>query len=147
MISSRNLVNVPTPSQLRRLLKSLAVLDAILSREWDCRYYSYNSTWSTDSEVGSMRNGSGDNWLALFTGAGAGIVGLAHESPMYRPGRPWPGLFDGLPADLAELQSEPAFGTEHCTFCMWYLEAGRAWKRGSAQMAVGDDPDGSEWLL
>jgi hypothetical protein len=147
MISSRNLEQLPAPTELRRLLKSLAVLDAILSPEWEYRYYSYNRGWSPETEMGSMRNGSGDHWFALFTHDGAGIVGLAHEAPMFRPGEPLEGMFDGLPGALAELRSEPAFDAGNCSFCLWSLGAEGAWRRGAAPMPVGDDPDGSASLL
>ena len=33
----------------------MAMLDAILSPEWDCRYYSFNAGWSPDEQMGSMR--------------------------------------------------------------------------------------------
>jgi hypothetical protein len=147
MISSRNLEQLPPPNELRRLLKSLAVLDAILSPEWEYRYYSYNRAWSPESEMGSMRNGSGDHWFALFTVDGAGIVGLAHEAPMFRPGEPLEGMFDGLPVALAELRSEPAFDPANCSFCLWSLDADDAWRRGSASMPASEDPDGSASLL
>jgi hypothetical protein len=97
--------------------------------------------------MGSMRNGSGDHWFALFTPQGAGIIGLAHEAPMFRPGEPLEGMFDGLPVALAELRSEPAFDPVNCSFCLWSLDAEGAWRRGSVTMPVGDDPDGSASLL
>ncbi len=147
MISSRNLEQLPAPTELRRLLKSLAVLDAILSPEWEDRYYSYNQAWAPGSEMGSMRDGSGDHWFALFTPDGAGITGLAHEAPMFRPGEPLEGMFDGLPAALAELRSEPAFDAVNCSFCLWYLDAEGAWRRGALPLPAGEDPDGSASLL
>lgn len=147
MISSSTLETIPVPSRLARLLKSLAVLDAILSPEWDYRYYSFNCAWSPESEMGSMRNGSGDRWFALFTPAGAGIVGLAHESLIFTPGQPPQGMFDGLPPELAELRSEPAFDTVNSSFCTWHLATDGAWKRGGTQLPDGDDPDGSATLL
>src|SRR4051812_36023116 len=106
MISTRN-PDLPDIPRLRRLLQSLATLDAILEPEWQYRYYSFNSRWATGRAMGSMRNGSGDHWFALFLSAGAGIVGLAHEAPMFRHEDPWPGIFSNLPPALAELQSEP----------------------------------------
>jgi hypothetical protein len=147
MISSRNLDQMPDPTQLRRLLKSLSMLDAIVSPDWESRYYSYNAGWSDDSEMGSMRNGCGDQWFALLTERGVGIVGLAHESAMFRPGDPRPGMFDGLPDALAELRTEPAFDSDNCSFCLWCLAADGTWRRGPVEMADGDDPDGSADLL
>jgi hypothetical protein len=147
MISTRSLSNWPDIPSLHRLLKSLAMLDAILEPEWEYRYYSFNSRWAPEGEMGSMRNGHGDHWFALFLPAGAGVVGLAHEAPMYRPGDPWPELFTGLPSALAELRSEPAFDTVHCTFCVWRLTGDYTWARGPVEFAGGADPDGSVELL
>ena len=36
-----------------------AVLDLIVSPDWDGRYYSFNSKWSENEQMGSMRNGCG----------------------------------------------------------------------------------------
>jgi hypothetical protein len=66
---------------------------------------------------------------------------------MFRAGDPWPGLFTGLPPELAELESEPAFDTRNSTFCAWRLASDSGWRRGSVEYAPGDDPDGSADLL
>src|SRR5262245_24740376 len=116
MTSTSQLASWPDILTLRRRLQSLAMLDAIVEPEWEYRYYSFNSRWAPDQAMGSMRNGSGDHWFALFLPEGAGVVGLAHESPMFRPGDPWPGLYAQLPVTLAELRSEPAFDTQNSTF-------------------------------
>jgi hypothetical protein len=47
MISTRDLSALPTIETLRRLSQSLAMLDAIIVRDWDYRYYSFNSKWLT----------------------------------------------------------------------------------------------------
>ncbi len=44
--------------QLRKKMKSLALLDAIIEQEWEYRYSSYNSNWSDTEEMGSLRDGS-----------------------------------------------------------------------------------------
>lgn len=147
LTSTRSLADWPDIEGLRRLLQSLAILDAILEHEWEYRYYSFNSRWAAGEELGSMRNGSGDQWFALFLPEGAGIVGLAHEAQMYRAGDPWPGMFVGLPPELAQLQSEPAFDTQHSSFCAWRLSSAKAWARGPVEFPVGTDPDGSADLL
>jgi hypothetical protein len=147
MISTRSPGELPNPYDLRRLLMSLATLDAILEPEWQYRYYSFDSRWGEGQEMGSMRNGCGDHWFALFLPVGVGVVGLAHESPMFRPDDPWPGIFSGLPLALAELKSEPAFDTNNCSFCLWCLATDSSWSHGDVDFALGDDPDGSAELL
>jgi len=42
MISTRNLSALAAIEILRKLTQSLAMLDAIVEREWDYRYYSFN---------------------------------------------------------------------------------------------------------
>lgn len=147
MISSRHLAALPDIPTLRKLLQSLATLDAILSPDWASRYYSFNCKWAEAQQMGSMRNGSGDDWFALFMPGGAGIVGVSHESPMFRAGVPWPGIFQGIPPELAELASEPAFDPSNTTFCIWRRLRDPGWSRGPVEYAPGDDPDGSAELL
>lgn len=127
---------------------SLAALDAILCPEWEYRYYSFNKAWDTakSHRMASMRNGSGDDYVILYTPAGAAIKGYAHESPMARPGDPPEGMFDGFPETITDFLAEPAFSMENTTFCLWCLRDGE-WTRGSVRFPEHDDPDGSALLL
>src|SRR5688572_188730 len=77
---------LPDISSLKRLSQSLAVLDAILSPEWEYRYYSFNAHWNDGESVASMRNGQGDHYFCLFNAAGVILKGYCHEipKPMYR---------------------------------------------------------------
>ena len=112
-ISTRNLGALPDVERLKALLQSLAVLDAILSPEWEYRYYSFNSKWSLGEQMGSMRNGSGDDFFALFNSAGCFLKGFSHDCPMspYRNEPPviWPGILDSVPDDFLSAVNEPAF--------------------------------------
>ena len=124
------------------------MLDAIVSPEREYRYYSFNSAWADSELMASMRNGSGDYWFALFSVDGVALHGLAHEAPAYRPGKPWPGIFDRLPTQFhANFLREPAFTTEHSTFCVWRLVADDRWSCGPVALPPGSDPDGSAELL
>ncbi|MGW6505963.1 hypothetical protein ACWGCP_00065 [Streptomyces niveus] len=85
---------LPAIGDLRNLCRSLAVLDAILSPERECRYYSFNSAWAQGEEMASMRNGSGDEYSIVFSTAGAYLRGFDHEAPMSpyaNDGEVWPG--------------------------------------------------------
>ena len=146
-VSTRNLASLPDGPTLRRLMQSLAMLDAIMSPEWQDRYYSFNSKWSLGEEMGSMRNGSGDHWFSLFTQHGVALHGLDHESVMFRPGSPWPGIFDSLPPQFESFRTEPAFDTTNSTFCIWRAASDAGWSCGVSSFPEGDDPDGSERLL
>ncbi|WP_394393217.1 hypothetical protein [Shewanella woodyi] len=81
-ISTNNLNSMPEISELKKLLQSLAILDAIMSPEWDERYYSFNSKWDKSEQMGSMRNGCGYDFSVLFNQAGCFVKGFGHESAM-----------------------------------------------------------------
>jgi len=87
-ISTRNLELLPDVDGLRALLQSLAMLDAILSPEWEYRYYSFNSRWSEGEQMGSMRDGCGNEFFALFNEAGCFFKGFDHEATI-SPYRRW----------------------------------------------------------
>lgn len=147
-VSTQDPHQLPSIVALRRLTRSLAMLDAILSPEWEYRYYSFNSAWADAELMASMRNGSGDYWFALFCPAGVALHGLAHEAPAFRPDNPWPGIFDRLPSQFhANFLREPAFTTQHSTFCLWRLQDDASWSCGPVELPPGDDPDGSAALL
>jgi len=148
MISTRNLTDLPDIQGFRRLTRSLAMLDAIMSPEWESRYYSFDSHWGDGQLMASMRNGSGDHWFALITSAGVALHGLAHESATFRDGSPWPGIFDSLPSEFRDdFLREPAFDTAYSSFCIWRCSADDRWSSGAVRLPPGDDPDGSEELL
>ena len=127
------------------------MLDAILSPDWEFRYYSFNSRWSEGNEMASMRNGSGDDYFCLFNKSGAILKGFAHESLMspYRlnPTSIWPGVMDNIPGEFANFLAEPAFSMEDTTFCIWRLRSDPAWQTGKVAFPDGPDPDGSKELL
>ena len=147
MISARDPRELPDIPGFRRLTRSLAVLDAILSPDWGLRYYSFDAHWAPGELMASMRNGQGDHWFALINQSGIILHGLGHESPMYRPDNPWPGVLEAVPAEFAPFLDEPAFDTPNTTFCIWRRTTGETWERGPVRSPSGDDPDGSAHLL
>jgi hypothetical protein len=148
MISTRDLSKLPDVASFRRRTRALAMLDAILSPEWEYRYYSFDSHWAPGEMMASMRNGSGDHWFALLSHAGVALHGLAHEAPIFRMDDPWPGIFDALPREFhANFLAEPAFDTANSTFCIWRRAADATWSAGPVKLPPGDDPDGSAELL
>jgi hypothetical protein len=152
MISTRDLSTLPPVDTLRRLMQSLAMLDAILSPEWDRRYFSFNSKWAPGQQMGSMRNGSGDHYFALFNTAGCWLKGFAHESSLspFRHDKPEvaAGMFKNMPADFSACLQEPAFVLEETTFCIWRRPIDSVWQRGTVALPKSTpDPDGSANLL
>ena len=99
--STQSLESLPTIDGLIQLCKALAMLDAILSPEWDYRYYSFNSKWGPGEMMASMRNGSGDEYFILFNEHLAAMKGFDHESIMSPwisdDRRIWPGMYDKVP--------------------------------------------------
>lgn len=149
MISTRDLTELPDLDGFRRLTKSLATLDAILSPEWADRYYSFDTTWTESEMLASMRNGSGDKWFAVICQSGVALQGLAHEAPSFRTGEPQPWVFRDLPAEFHEnLLKEPAADTANTTFCIWRLSSDPQWKTGIRREGEDQDvDDGSAELL
>ncbi|QXE35597.1 hypothetical protein KQY30_16360 [Streptomyces sp. GMY02] len=145
----------PAIGDLRNLCRSLAVLDAILSPDWEYRYYSFNSAWAVGEEMASMRNGSGDEYSIVFSPVGAYVRGFGHESPMSpyaRDGEPWPGVIDSVPSVFRPWVEEPAFTDEGnvpvVTACLWREVADSQWRHGTIDFPAGhDDPDGAERLF
>lgn len=122
-----------------------------MSPDWEDRYYSFNSQWSKNEQMGSMRNGSGDEFFALFNKAGCFLKGFAHAYPMtpYRTNPPeiWPGILDKVPDEFASGLNEPAFSMDEVTFCIWKQYSDKKWQIGPIDFPEGDDPDGSEYLM
>ena len=143
--STHNLDLLPHRDAFIRITQAIATLDAILCREWDGRYYSFDSRWGAGEQMASMRNGCGDDWKAHITPAGIILFGLAHESETCRPGDPWPGVLDSVPDVFESSVSEPAFDTSNLSYCTWLLSDADTWQMGAVTFPFPDsaDPDGS----
>jgi len=113
------------PAKLEPLTRSLATLDAILQDDWEFRYYSFNAKWGKGQRMASMRDGCGDEWFLVFTGDAAFLKGLAHEYP---PGDV-AAIYDGLPAKLGKLRTEPSFSMDDTSYGGWF---GKKWTLRSA---------------
>ncbi|MFG3715526.1 hypothetical protein [Micromonospora sp. NPDC047730] len=144
---------LPDIQVLRERCRALAMLDAIMSPEWELRYYSFDSRWAPDEQMASMRNGSGDVWSIVFSPAGAFIRGFDHESPMSSAGNDdelWPGLVDTVPEVFSAYVDEPAFSCEgrlEATVCLWRQHGEDQWHAGEIDFPDGDDPDGANRLF
>jgi hypothetical protein len=146
---------LPAIADLWDLCRSLAMLDAILSPDWEDRYYSMNAGWADGEEMASMRNGSGDEYSIVFSTAGVYVRGFDHESPMSpygNDGEPWPGVIDEVPDLFKPFVEEPAFtdedGVPVVTACLWRGATDDRWHHGTIDFpdrAV--DPDGATGLF
>ncbi|WP_062651656.1 hypothetical protein [Streptomyces maremycinicus] len=146
---------LPGIADLRDLCRALAMLDAILSPEWESRYYSMNTKWADGEEMASMRNGSGNEYSIVFSSAGAYIRGFDHEAPMSpygNDGEPWPGVIDEVPEPFKPFVEEPAFtdedGVSVVTACLWRGLTDDRWHHGTIDFPDSAvDPDGAAGLF
>lgn len=134
----------------------MAVLEAILSPEWECRRHSFDDHWSETESMASMRSGSGDEYAIVFSAAGAYVRGFDHESPMSpytADDGPWPGVLDEVPEVFRPYVLEPAFTDEDgmpvVTACMWRETVDDRWKAGTIEFpeVTTEDPDGAGYLF
>jgi hypothetical protein len=151
------IAQLPDPETVRARSKAMAMLDAVLSPEWEERFYSYDTRWGQGDELASMRDGSGNDYAIALCEAGVYAQATNHESPIsaYRalPPAPWPGIFDSLPEVFGRFVHEPAFlshsGVQRATVCFWREREDLAWRCGDIQFLGKDedDVDGAEWLF
>ncbi|MGH8028525.1 MAG: hypothetical protein ACREO3_01185 [Arenimonas sp.] len=132
---------LPPIAEIRRIAQSLAMLDAVLSPEWDLRYYSFDGGWAPGEEMASMRNGSGDDWFLLFDAAGAALKGFAHE--LADAASFCGSIQEQVPPGFSSFLREPAFSMQHATFCYWSKREDSTWYKVDGFQ--GDD--GSTELL
>jgi hypothetical protein len=120
---------LPGIHALKQRAKALAMVEAIVSPEWEYRYYSYNSKWSADEEMASMRNGEGDDWFLLFAPFGVGIKGLDHETQLAGDAALLAEARTQLPHSFKPFLDEPAFSWNWMSYCYWRSHQDHAWSR------------------
>ena len=128
MISTEDYTLLPDRTVLENICKAISIMDAILSSDWQSRYYSFNSKWDVNEKCLQMRNGSGDEMHILFHQNGCVINGFAHE---YKQGSKEQ-LTTDLPLEFKEfIYGEPvkSIGT---TFCLWSVKSNE-WQVGKIQ--------------
>src|SRR6187399_1399949 len=128
MISTNNYSLLPDRRTLKVICKAISVLDAIISQEWEYRYYSFNSKWDANERCLQLRNGSGDEMHVLFREDGCAINGFAHEYEQQDKSK----LTNNLPTIFNEfIFGEPviSIGT---TFCLWTTEL-KNWQVGQLE--------------
>jgi len=133
---------LPAPTELERICRGLAALDAMLCADWEGRLYSFNQAWSPDlsERMASMRSGSGDDWFLVFAPGGVFLKAFCHEYP----GEDVAAIYEGLPDALAAQLTEPAFSMADVTFGGWHdgtrwtLRGNAAPMRDELAMLTGD---------
>ena len=144
-ISTDDLSLLPAPVPLRRLMQAMAALDAIISSEWENRFYSFDAHWAEGQMMGSMRDGSGDDLFVLFNSAGAFMKGFDHE--LEAPQEESRKLYAQVPIDFHGGVHEPAFSPENVTFCCWRRIEDTEWTADGVYLTEDGHDDGSYWML
>jgi len=90
--------DLPEKNTLLKLSQRLALCDAILSQDWEHRYFSFDSFWNVSSgeKLASCRNGEGQQVFLLFSYSGvygniidsdiahrANVVSVSYLSPNF----------------------------------------------------------------
>lgn len=118
--------SLPSPQQLKSIMQSMAALDAILCPEWQYRYYSFDTSWGPSEQMGSIRNGSGDDIFVLFNESGCFLKGFSHEFPQRELS---PNMFyENIPDAFQAGTTEPAFSPQNVSYCAWQDLSGEGWK-------------------
>jgi hypothetical protein len=141
---------LPSIPQLINRCRALAALDLILSPNWEGRYYSFDSHWSKNELMASMRDGCGDEWWILFDQSGwAAIKGLAHESSAWsRYGEKLSWAIQRLiPGELKRFSTEPAFGWEATSFAYIQTAGADTWLRVNDLTDYAEEEAGELELL
>ena len=149
MLSSRNRSLIPNIEELKLLTQSLAMLDAIMTEDWQYRYFSFEANWAEGINLFTLRTGTGDDMYIVFMATGTIIKGFAHESSIspyqFNPKRVRLGMFDGLPKIFLPIKSEPSLAFDDTTFCLWRTENNSEWQYG--YIPEIEDIDGSKDLM
>jgi len=125
-ISNINLL--PTPTQLRKISQSLAMLDAIIMPEWEYRYFSFDAHWDDDEEemMASMKTGQGDEYYILFRPRNA--LGKVYSPNMLKMTKSEiTQLEDKVPYTLTGFMDEEAFDIDNASFFFWFGRADKSW--------------------
>ena len=115
---------VPSESEIKRKLQSLAMLDAILMPDWTLRYFSFNSKWGSNEMMGSMRDGQGGEFFFLFDAVGAAGKIYSKETAL---GPNAVSSLNSIPAEFSSFLNEPAFSLNLASCYLWQRSRESAW--------------------
>ena len=106
-------------NELRQLLQKIAAIESILSPEWDSRYFSFNSKWGNGEEMGSMRDGSGDEWFVWFAGELCAYKTYSHEEKAIADIE---SVIKATPFEYSRFINEPAFSIKYSTLIGYFYK-------------------------
>ena len=130
LISEESIINL----EFKNKLKYLSLLNAIIEPDWECRYYSYNSKWSENEEMSSLRDSCGGEWFIWFSGSLIAYKCTSPEDGLYDQ---FHKLVDKVPEEYSLFVNEPAFSMSRGS-AIWYLDS-RDWVE--LGLAINDLPN------
>ena len=137
--------DVPKLQELKELLRSIAMLDAVLAHDLGETVYSFNDKWSSKVSVGIVKNGQGDDLFVVFDSSGCFMKGLVHDIPLAGDSETLNRLRESIPETFKHHLAEPAFTCNEGTFFAWCDSEESGWN--STTELVVDSDDGSGYLL
>jgi hypothetical protein len=144
------MIALPPIQQLINRCRALAALDLILSPDWQFRFYSFNSLWSKDELMASMRDGCGDEWWIVFHRNGWGALkGLGHDSSAWsQHGQTLSAALQrSFPGDLKGFATEPAFRWGETSFAYFHSPEATNWIRVNDLAGYSMEDTGENQLL
>ncbi|MEV0230583.1 hypothetical protein [Nonomuraea sp. NPDC050786] len=142
---------LPEISIVQDRSRAMAMLDAIMSPEWESRFFSFDSQWAPKEEMASMRDGCGNEYSIVFSLAGAFARGFDHECYQWDPPAIRPDLIHRVPEAFRAQLEEPAFcddGALRATVCFWREHEDAAWSSVVVQILPdGEECASAEWLF
>ena len=122
--SIKSISIVPSPKIMGLRFQSLAMLDAILMPDWEFRYFSFNSKWSANEMMASMRNGEGDEYFFLINSSGTIGKIFCHELNQTETSKQ---ILEKVPHDFKSFLNEAAFKLQDVTCCLWQTASNPKW--------------------
>ena len=114
------LTEIPCKNELQKLCQSISVIDAILSQDWEYRYYSYNKNWDINEEFFEMRNGHGDQMQILFLKNSSIINVFSQEKGTQNKDN----LAKDLPSQYKDFMFGEPINSIGTSYCFWSDEDG-----------------------
>ena len=136
-------LTLPPVPLLSQRAQALAMLNALLSPEWQDRCFFFDRQWAPGQQLASVRDGSGNHAFVLFIGDGCMLKTFDHErTPVQDSSLFLQELAMQLPELYQEFLYEPAFVLEDVTAVSWFDLTRRQWQvafPGSQEAAAPPD--------
>ena len=127
------LSSLPSPNEILRSSRAMAVLDAMFSKDWSLRYFSVDNDWAPGEVMVSMRNGQGDHYFCLSSNNLFILKGYDRYSDvaeaLNRQKGPVDVIKNNIPSRLLSFVNEPAFIIEETSFLIWIDILQNKWER------------------